>query len=665
MSHLLPRIGEHLRDQPMLCDAWLEDGRRFGDRLPGVDTDTILGRWPDELEADAVVRLSKTVGEDADWGALAATPPVAQQLDERARPQPLDHEILRHLRHLQHVCHKPRLHLRVEEERLPVSRARRIPVRAVADLVSHPGDWEHRTLRSIQPARVLARQIEDEWNLYENRVAARLVDHLLAYLARRIEELRKIDDALTTGRDHSDQARTSFWRARRVMTLWADTLTSRTEDDLRQTMRRLELAQRDLQVLLGSKLYRNVPRRASVSLALKPTNILVNDPHYRKVAVLWRAWVKYGHRRHETQRQRTDRRQQEAMAWDRFVFHLVVRGFSDLGWYACEDGTGWIVEHPGYSDVRIEIDKLGVIHLIGERGELGLLPLCADLVTAGEQGIADQLLAWDELPGELVVVHVGKAARLEDRDRATGWSFGSRAALLACSPWGIDSQERMARLLHGWVNCTANYTYPPVRKLRGLPIIPSQWDWVRCRGEFLVVLRPPSAHELAAARQWVTAQTRVLEAKARQAKSARRAAPIAPLRAVSKFYEFIQEVCSELVGMVDCPVCGSLGRVKPRLGKSDDGSDSTWWATCMECDSEWGLRPCTICGSRFRALTPQKVGIDLPKAAMVAGLDEWPDKVLGRDVWAYPCRSGEGYLRCPRCAACSKRNCTSCPTPRR
>ena len=135
-----------------LCDAWLADGQRFGDELVGVAPEDVLGRWPDELETDAVVRLAETVGEVATWAACATTPPVAQRLAERARPQPLDLEIARHLQHLQHVCHKPRLHLRVEEERLPVSRARRTPVRAVAELVSHPGDWEHRTLRSIQPS---------------------------------------------------------------------------------------------------------------------------------------------------------------------------------------------------------------------------------------------------------------------------------------------------------------------------------------------------------------------------------------------------------------------------------------------------------------------------------------------------------------------------------
>ena len=660
MTGLRPRIGAKAEALPRLCDAWLADGRRFGDRLPGSDDAGSVGVWPEDLETDAVVRLAQAVGDDPSWATMAATPPVAQKLHERAQPLPLDREIMRHLRHLQHVCQKPRLHLRVEEERLPVSRARRVPVRAVADLVAHPGDWEHRTLRSIQPARVLARQIEDEWNLYENRVAARLVNHLLTYLAKRLEELQKIEEALATGRDHSDEARTSFWRARRVMTLWADTLTTKTEEELRETMRRLKLAQRDLQVLLGSPLYQQIPRRSSVPLSLKPTNILVNDPHYRKVAALWRAWVKYGHRRHETQQQRAARRQREADAWDRFVLHLTVRGLSDLGWTSRQTGLGWTAERPGFLEVLVSVDSSGVVRL--DRGErsLRLLPLCANLTVAEASDLTTQLEAWDALDGEVVAVHVGKPAALVNLDRATGWSQQGHATLFACSPWGIDSEERMARLLSGWINRSAIPAYPAVLRVRALPDPPGDWKWLCYRGEQLLALIPPSEAEIKAARTWAARQARVLDTQARQAKQAKQAPALAPRNAITAFGEFIPRADDQLAGLDKCPVCDAAGLVDPRPGKSPDGSDATWWALCTGCGSEWGLRQCGGCGERYRALSAQ-VGLDLSVAARaVAGLD-WPDKVLGRDVWAQPCSTGVGgHFRCPDCGGCSGGRCGRC-----
>ena len=644
-----------------LCDAWTRDGGRFGDGTAGLPEGTIaLGRWPAELETDAVVRLAEAVGESASREVMAATPPVAQKLAERARPQPLDLEIARHLRHLQHVCHRPRLHLRVEEERLPVSRARRIPVRAVADLVSHPGDWEHRTLRSIQPSRVLARQIEDEWNLYENRVAVRLVDHLLAYLAKRLEELRKIKEILDASRDYSEQMqRSSYRRAARISELWSDTLESKTEEELSRTMQRLELAQRDLQSLLDATLYRQVPRRQSVALSLKPTNILVNDPHYRKVALLWRAWVKYGHKRQETQQQRAKRRSNEAACWDRFALHLVVRALVGLGWSLQPLGPGrWRASRGGRVDVSVLQDRGGVIRL-GSIQTLALVPLCADLSGADPSLLQGHIEELDSNKAEVVLLHVGEVTDLADGDRAAGWTFHGRTALFGCTPWSIDSEERMARLLRVWLVRAATPTYPVATSVRGLDQLPTGWSWVRYVAPDLVAVRAPSRSELAEAAAWTVERAKKHDVLARRAKAAKQAYPVAPREALRRFGEFQEEAPSQLTGLEECPVCGEHGVVEPRLGRRSDGADATWWAMCT-CGTEWGTRPCTSCGARFHALAAD-VGVDLKAAAADTTAADWPDRVLGRDVWAQPCRGGlAGEYRCTECGACSTGNCAHC-----
>jgi len=645
--------------RPTLCDAWLADGQRFGEELLGVTPEDVVGRWPDELETDAVVRLAETVGEVPTWATCATTPPVAQKLAERARLQPLDLEIARHLQHLQHVCHKPRLHLRVQEERLPVSRARRTPVRAVAELVSHPGDWEHRTLRSIQPSRVLARQIEDEWNLYENRVAVRLVDHLLAYLAKRLEELRKIKESLEAN-DYSKEIRgTSYRRAERISKLWSTTLESKTEEDLSRTMKRLELAQRDLQTLLGSPLYLHVPRRESVALALKPTNILVNDPNYRKVAALWRAWVKFGHKHHETIKQRAARRQREAVAWDRFVLHLIVRAFRSLGWSASEQGQGWSLSKSGWRSVQVVWDANGTVRVTGERA-LRLLPLCADLSSAEGSTVLGQVEALDDAHDAVVLVHVGRAASLLDADRASGWSFRRRAVLFACSPWGIDSEERMTRLLNGWLNCTAVPEYPVTTTVSELPEWPGRRDWLHYKDGYLVAFRAPKEDELAEARAWSSSKSKALEADAQRAKAAKLAFAVAPRHAMAAFEKFMDNGWKPLVGLDACPICSAQGHWEPRPGKHSDGRDATWWARCSGCRSEWGTRRC-VCGSRYRVLVVGNPGVDEKEAARGTPAAEWPDRVLGLDVWAQPCaeRPFEQF-RCPECGRCSGASCARC-----
>lgn len=661
MTTFTARIDGRVRSLPatVLCDAWIANGLRFGDEFVGLGSDRVLGRWPGELETDAVVRLAQAVGDEPTWDTHAQVPPVAQKLAERARPLPLDQEIVRHLQHLQHVCHRPRLHLRVEEERLPVPRARRTPVRAVADLVSHPGDWEHRTLRSIQPSRVLAREIQDEWNIYENRVVVRLIDHLLAYLAKRLEELKKIKEILDASRDYSDEIRrTSFRRAHRISELWSNTLEAKTEEELTRTMKRLDLAQRDLRTLLDAPLYQRVPRRQAVALSLKPTNILVNDPHYRKVAALWRSWVKFGHKRQETAQQRAVRRQREAAAWDRFVLHLVVRGFAALGWSATPSGDGWMLSKAGWLSVRVATNTMGIVRL-GDARPLHLLPICADMAGANPDAVQAQVEHLDGSDGEVVVVHAGGAVALADSDRASGWSIGGRAVLFPCSPWGIDSEERMARLLHSWLCRIAVPAYPVATTIPALPEWPDR-DWLRHDGDHLVAFRAPTESEASEARSWADTKAREFDTQAQKAKAARQAFAVAPRKAVADFKRFIDHAADTLAGMDCCPVCGGQGLVEPRPGKLPDGSDATWWAICGSCGSEWGTRPCTGCGTRFRALLPQ-AGLGIIAATQATPNRDWADKVFGRDLWAQPCQQQLGErFRCPGCGGCGNGHCTRC-----
>jgi len=619
----------------------------------------VIGEWPDSEDLEVVVQLARAVGDAPAWAALAAMPPVAQKLHELARLQPLDREILKHLHHLQTVCHRPRLHLRVEEERELVSRARRVPVRATAVLVSHPEDWERRTLRSIQPARVLARLVEDEWDLYENRVATRLVDELLGYLGRRLAKLRKIQRSHEEGRNYGDQLhRTSFRRANRLSALWGSTFRGETGQELEQTLRQLEVAQRTIQGLMDTRLYRNVPGRRTVGLTLRPTNILVNDPHYRKVATLWEAWVKDGHQREETQREREERQRQEEAAWGRFALHLVVRALHDLGWSGAEAAHGWTAARDGRS-LAIDVGEDGAVQLRSGDRTLRLRPLCASLARADPAAVARALEDRAGPDGELVVVHVGDAAPLPDLDRSGGWSFGRRPVLLACSPYRIDSQERMSRLLNGWLS-RAVPPYPFARNLPALEGLPESWAWLRRRGASVQALRAPTASEAGAAQRWAADLVRGLEAKERQAKAARQPVSPAPRQALESFRRFVEEATAALSALEPCPVCTKAGRPTPRPGRRDDGADATWWATCPTCRSEWGLRRCTGCDHRYQVLVPH-TGVDLAQVAVSTPPQDWPDQVFGRDLWAQPCGTGDpSQFRCPECGECARSGCAVC-----
>jgi len=444
--------------------------------------------------------------------------------------------------------------------------------------------------------------------------------------------------------------------------LWSDTLESKTEDELSQTMQRLELAQRDLQTLLNASLYRQVPRKRTVAPSLKPTNILVNDPHYRKVAALWRAWVRYGHKRQETQQQRSKRRSTEAGCWDRFALHLVVRGLIGLGWSLQElEPRRWRASRAGSLAVTITQDEGGVVRLSTDRS-LALVPLCTDLSGTDPGELQDQVETLDSNKADVVLVHVGAPSALADLDRANGWTFRGKTALFGCSPWGIDSEERMARLLRGWLIRAASPTFPVLADVPALGQLPRSWTWIRYQEPHLIAWRPPTAQELTASAAWASTKAKELETIARRAKAAKQAYAVAPREAVRVFRRLVKEAPAKLSRMEVCPVCGGEGIVEPRPGHRADGADATWWAMCAACSSEWGTRPCTGCGSRYHALEAQ-AGLDLLDAAANTPGSDWPDRVLGRDVWAQPCRSGaRGEYRCPECGACSRGERQCCPS---
>jgi hypothetical protein len=656
----LPTVSiNHARPTQALCDTWSVDGARLGDELPGVE---VIGTWPNDVVVE-IEGISSKLGPTPEWANDIGVAAIAQGINERAQLQPLDTMMDEQLHHLQAVCARPRLHLRVTEERVPVGRARRTPVRAIAELVSHPGDWEHRTLRSIQPARVLSRESEDDWNLYENRIAARLVDHLLAYCARRLVELRRDLGTFEDFQHRIAIGAATQWRTKRVLTVWSEGLSDKTRDDLRRTMALLESIQRRLQALLASPLYERVPRSQGVGLSLRSTNILVNDLRYRRVVELWRCWLSYGHKREVSPAERQANRARQARAWDRVVLLVTMRALDALGWQAdALSDKAWRLRHPSWRETTLTVDSAGIVSLTCGANTLRLMPACASLAGIDGRQLEGLLTAWDQ-PGattQTVIVHVGAAADIQT-DRATGWSYDAAAVLLGCSPSDVDSEERVGRLLNGWLASHADHPYPGFVECSGLPE-PPPWPWLWHRDGRVAVLRNLTEGEKDKAFAWLTSQEREQATLAERARAARQATVVAPPNALRALRHHLETNVTPLPGADVCPLCDAHDcRLEPRPGSNDNGSDATWWATCAGCNTEWGLRRCRACRNASRILVPGNTGIDdLTAYAACVHAEEWPDLVLGRDVWAQPCQADAKAFRCSACGTCSRGNCARC-----
>lgn len=674
MNPVRHRLGGEPRPVPreVICDSWLSDAARIAHAEGNIEQ--VVGSWPAANETAAVDRLAEVVGATTDWTRFSEVPPIAPKLEELARMQPLDLAIVTHLPHLQRVCSYARSYLRVEEERTPVSRAKRVPARAVADLVARPGDWEHRTLKSIQPSRVLARAFDEDWNVYENRVAVRLVDHLIRYVRERLEELGKIKDLLGAAKEvESSLATSSHWRSKRITEIWSHSESAGTDAELIKTMGTLRAAASELRGLMDSLLYRRIPARENVSPVLRATNILTNDFHYRCVALLWRAWVRYAHKAEETREESNRRRLAQGRNWDQFVRHLTSRALTELGWNAeARDGRKWSVTNNGYGALTMTVDDAGVLRIACGNNVLTILPVCCTLDGSDQAALARLLAQYDapntegepgvRKPVEVVLVHAGSQAAMQDLDRASGWSFDGRAVLLHCSPWNIDSLERMARLVEGWIQRSATLSYPLVESFRPVPEFP-ECNWLLRTKTGVAALRRPSESEIVALQSWVRRRAELLEKDQRGRRGGdTRADPVAERRSLARLAEFLGRAgtAPEFDALCRCPQCDDEHSLNVEPRPDVEHGSFRWWATCQSCETQWGRVGCVSCGTSFGAL---HVPPGETVKRQIPDLDprSWPDAALGRDCWAQICqRTDSVKFRCPKCGSCSRPACSRC-----
>ncbi|MDM8548216.1 DUF2357 domain-containing protein, partial [Candidatus Venteria ishoeyi] len=454
---------------------------------------------PGELETQSIRLIAKKLEEFSsnnntwlDWNEVS---PLVPNISEQGEKQDLERFLLSedslHLHHLQQVCALPHTHLRTEAERVHVSRARRVDKNAVTYLAAHTKDWEKRTLWGVQPRHILAKIRYEMWDIYENRVAARLIDHLLVYLNRRISKLQKIIDTLVklTNYDVSGYYRLQ----RRIYTLWGGPKQDKQQDKqaeeyTRNTLAELQKLKYQLLGMMGSVLYKQVPRLARVANQLTMTNILLNDPYYRSVGVLWQEWMRHGAEKSKiTQAQYQDLCQ----GFNQFCLLLVVRAFAQLAYEPVDDSletpldeTNVLVLKGWHGQIDLEIQKSGILQLIENDNNkpvvrLRILPLLASLST---QSLKLQQQAYLELAASLVKPEAAPPLTLilypgESNDHLSlclhslpheSEGLFENLGLMPVSPWEIASVEQVAYALRRALMAPFLLHYPPKIELNKL-----------------------------------------------------------------------------------------------------------------------------------------------------------------------------------------------------
>lgn len=641
-------------------------GRLLPSSKEGRADDRCCAGWVSNDDAQTIASVAPDSPQP--WCEWVRMPPIELHPAAAADETPLDRALETHLKYLESVFRRPRQALRTIQERLPLAQARRVPERAVQTLTLHPEDWERRTATGIQPLRILAQFSEDDLDLYENRVAVRLLDGLLLYVGKRIQTLQKrlllVGDGESRGA-LGDAEHGGHWRNRRVFGVYPRETSNNSDasgaakNRLRDRLNALQSIRRRLLQCQDRPLYRAVNTRAAAALgqSMRPTNILNNDSNYRKVAELWRAWTAHCGADAGAE-ERALRRQRESEAFDRFARLLATRALDSLGWRTDHPASlaagAEITLRRGAATLALRLHADGAMSLRCGDDRLRLAPILCGLNASWVAAVEGELTSHcrDAAGTNLLVLMLEtlppKAtdhpplSRMRHQSRLmAGWSAPTT---ILVSPFEIDSQERLERALNLWLaprilpayGARVHLPGPPTRRLP---------DWLHVREidgrRSASVRKPPSDRDLLEFRNQLDAELRfdVRDGRSRQQHLE------ADRRCVEALRKLI-EPAERLADVLICPVCGGLGNFEPRT----EGSEWTWWCRCGGCDSEWGTRSCRSCHRAYPVLRPGNVDAPAPELRT----PDWIDVTYGRDLWSAPCAdpSRNDAFRCCHCGSC-------------
>ncbi|EQB2596501.1 hypothetical protein ACYHQE_000054 [Aeromonas salmonicida] len=292
----------------------------------------------------------------------------------RSEMQPLESLLLDVLQagHLYEIAYRPRLELIQKEELVQTSRAKRLSNKAPDYLAAHSEDWQSRTFTGILPKRVITRLNEDNYDIYENRVFARLVDHLDIYLASRLREIEQLAGIFDSALSYSVGS-DLYWKIREnICSMWGQSFS---DDELehaasssKATLEHLRFLLREVRSLRQSKLYQAIPRNANIGSKLRITNVLAHDQHYRHLVRLWDCWVKTQERTELEQDEKIRLAQYSAKLYSDYVELVVYHALEAIGLTPKGSSTALVVEKAGLD-----------ITLRSQHAALTITPVFSDL----------------------------------------------------------------------------------------------------------------------------------------------------------------------------------------------------------------------------------------------------------------------------------------------
>jgi hypothetical protein len=659
-GHVSIRDSSASRGHVIIPDA---DGRVNVEGVGLLKLDSRLVLDPGALQHLSLIgdRLKALSGET--WLSWISEPPLIPALQDDLKESNLEKSLIKGLGNLEEVCKRPKTQLMIEEERLPVSRCKRPAVRAPIVLSARSEDWKQRTLWGVRPHKILGVVRDENFEIYENKIAVALVRHLDVALLNRIRDVRRIIDPIEKkiNYQHLVGDARNYRRAARILTLWGDSTKNEGHLDFaKETLNRLKVLHRRILALKDSPLYRKIGRINVSGLQLRMTNILQDNETYRGVAELWIAWENHIHDSSPDPDIRWLLEQNAVEGLYRYAFLVVVRALDNLGYYPSAQ----------YEDKPLT--ENGIWELTGPLETLRLLRQGAKIVL--EQTSSGKSMEIISIPSMLeasisigewisciksnsqrrfilnITADDSRALPKESlRLRSVG-NQGDNPDLMFSSiaPWDLESVERVTRALRWFIWSEYYQSYPYTMTFEsGWNLPGTKPDWLKIVNNRAMLLRPPTNSKsswddldlrLARFREEVTGlQSKIAETKGtRERLHFKQKLDEAQhlLVADDKVTNNLNVAFDRINRMLNCPICKTHNSPY-----SFEEADNLFRCKCNECDSVWGLRLCNDCGNKYAFLA-------FPGNEPCDDLSEI-DRRYGSDILSIPL-STHSYL-CPHC----------------
>ena len=192
---------------------------------------------------------------------------------------------------MERIVNKPKLSLREEQELVKIERAKRVDATAVRHLSTHTQYIKVvRDDGSVVPSKIMTRNLEEEWAIYENRFLYALLQRMKTFVNKRyniIMQYAKVKDNTTLSYVSNFKYGSAEIDCRLNVGVKIDKEADDAQSANAKTLKKLQFIKDQIAVLEASQFMRIMKKAKPIYPPIQKTNILKSNPEYSVCYKLW------------------------------------------------------------------------------------------------------------------------------------------------------------------------------------------------------------------------------------------------------------------------------------------------------------------------------------------------------------------------------------------